>query len=71
MKLNDVCIISLGCAKNTVDSDSMAQLLDRDGFRLIDSPEKAGVVIVNTCGFIGDARDESYSILKGPDSQKA
>ena len=64
MKKNDVCIISLGCAKNTVDSDSMAQLLGKDGFQLIDSPEKAGVVIVNTCGFIGDAKDESYSTLQ-------
>ncbi len=70
MKINDICIISLGCAKNTVDSDSMGQLLDRDGFRLIDSPEKAGVVIVNTCGFIGDARDESYSILKDLTAKK-
>jgi ribosomal protein S12 methylthiotransferase len=70
MKLNDVCIISLGCAKNTVDSDSMGQLLDRDGFQLIDSPEKAGVVIVNTCGFIGDAKDESYSILKDLTAKK-
>ena len=64
MKKNDVCIISLGCAKNTVDSDSMGQLLETDGFRMIEDPEKAGVVIVNTCGFIGDARDESYSILQ-------
>ncbi len=70
MKINDICIISLGCAKNTVDSDSMAQLLERDGFQLIDSPEKAGVVIVNTCGFIGDARDESYSILKDLTAKK-
>jgi len=70
MKTNSVNIISLGCAKNTVDSDSMAQLLERDGFRLIESPEKAGVVIVNTCGFIGDARDESYSILKDLTAKK-
>ncbi len=50
--------------------NSMAQLLVRDGFRFIDSPEKAGVVIVNTCGFIGDARDKSYSILKDLTAKK-
>ncbi len=70
MKKNDVCIISLGCAKNTVDSDSMGQLLEADGFRLIEEPDKAGVVIVNTCGFIGDAREESYSILQDLTSHK-
>lgn len=70
MKKNDVCIISLGCAKNTVDSDSMGQLLETDGFRLIEEPDKAGVVIVNTCGFIGDAREESYSILQDLTSHK-
>lgn len=64
MKKNNICIISLGCAKNTVDSDSMAQVLNRDGYNLVDLPESAGVVVVNTCGFIGDARDESYSILR-------
>lgn len=64
MRRTDACIISLGCAKNTVDSESMAQILNRDGFHLVDAPEKAGVVIVNTCGFIGDARDESYGVLE-------
>jgi ribosomal protein S12 methylthiotransferase len=56
-------LISLGCAKNTVDSDSMAQLLQRDGYQPVESPRKAGVLIVNTCGFIDSARDESYAAL--------
>lgn len=64
MNNNDICVISLGCAKNTVDSESMGQVLQRDGYRLVADPKKAGVVVVNTCGFIGDARDESYSILE-------
>jgi len=64
MKKGTVCIISLGCAKNTVDSESMAQVLGRDGFHLVDDPARAEVVVVNTCGFIGDARDESYSVLQ-------
>ncbi|MEW6241775.1 MAG: 30S ribosomal protein S12 methylthiotransferase RimO [Chloroflexota bacterium] len=57
-------MISLGCAKNSVDSDSMAQLLQRDGYRAVDDPSRAGVLIVNTCGFIGPARDESYAVLR-------
>ena len=57
-------IISLGCAKNTVDAHSMADLLARDGYRPADEPEQADVVIVNTCGFIGPARDESYQVLQ-------
>jgi ribosomal protein S12 methylthiotransferase len=56
-------LTSLGCAKNTVDSDSMAQLLERDGYKSVDTPRQASVLIVNTCGFIGSARDESYQVL--------
>lgn len=55
--------ISLGCAKNTVDSDSMAQLLSGSGFQPTDDPGEAGVIIVNTCGFIGPAKDESFRVL--------
>jgi len=62
-KTNTFHLVSLGCAKNTVDSDSMAQLLMRDGYRGIDNPEKADVLIVNTCGFIGPAKDESFEVL--------
>jgi ribosomal protein S12 methylthiotransferase len=56
-------LTSLGCAKNTVDSDSMAQLLERDGYKAVSAPQQASVLIVNTCGFIAPAREESYSIL--------
>jgi len=56
-------LVSLGCAKNTVDSDSMAQLLMQDGYDIVDTPADAGVLIVNTCGFIGPARDESIAVL--------
>jgi tRNA A37 methylthiotransferase MiaB len=60
---NTVHLISLGCAKNTVDSASMAELLRREGYRLTEHTRQAGVIIVNTCGFIGPARDESYQVL--------
>ena len=57
-------LVSLGCAKNTVDSDSMAQLLVRDGYRTVNKPEQASVLIVNTCGFIGPAKQESIDVLR-------
>jgi ribosomal protein S12 methylthiotransferase len=57
-------LTSLGCAKNAVDSDSMIQLLERDGYRVVESPQQASVLIVNTCGFIEPAREESYSVLR-------
>lgn len=63
MSKNTFHLVSLGCSKNTVDSDSMAQLLTRDGYRFVEDPEKASVLIVNTCGFIGPAKDESYKVL--------
>jgi ribosomal protein S12 methylthiotransferase len=56
-------LVSLGCAKNTVDSDSMAQLLQNAGFTVSPQPEGAGVIIVNTCGFIGPAKEESLRVL--------
>jgi ribosomal protein S12 methylthiotransferase len=57
-------LVSLGCAKNTVDSESMAALLNREGYQAINNPYKAAVLIVNTCGFIGPAREESLATLK-------
>lgn len=56
-------LVSLGCAKNTIDSDSMAQLLAGSGYRAADKPARADVLIVNTCGFIGPARQESLQVL--------
>jgi len=63
-------IVSLGCAKNTVDSDSMSQLLIQGGHKSVDKPGQAGILIVNTCGFIGPAKEESISILREMASKK-
>jgi ribosomal protein S12 methylthiotransferase len=57
-------LVSLGCAKNTVDSDSMAQVLGAAGFRASPKPDDADVLIVNTCGFIGPAKEESLGVLR-------
>lgn len=63
MNKNTYHMITLGCAKNDVDSASMAQLLQRDKYRAVDNPDQAAVLIVNTCGFIGPAREQSYEVL--------
>ncbi len=57
-------LLSLGCAKNTVDSEGMAQLLNRDGYIGVQEQDQADVLIVNTCGFIGPARQESLGALR-------
>ena len=56
-------IASLGCPKNTVDSNAMAVLLDRAGYEPTLDPERADVLIVNTCGFIEPARHESLQTM--------
>jgi ribosomal protein S12 methylthiotransferase len=56
-------LVSLGCAKNTVDSESMATLLQQAGYSPTENASKAGVLIVNTCGFIGPSRRESLQVL--------
>lgn len=56
-------LTSLGCPKNAVDSDSMIQLLERSGYRQVAAAQQASVLIVNTCGFIAPAREESYNVL--------
>ncbi len=55
--------ISLGCPKNTVDSERMMGLLRLDGYQLVSDPEDSDFVIVNTCGFIEAARRESFSAI--------
>src|SRR5450631_2256638 len=57
-------LLSLGCSKNTVDSESMAQLLNGAGMHGVDEAQRAEVLIVNTCGFINAAKEESISALR-------
>lgn len=57
-------IASLGCPKNTVDANSMAALLLRAGYKATLDAEEADLVIVNTCGFIASAREESLEALE-------
>ena len=52
-------IVTLGCPKNTTDSDRIARSLEQAGHRAVDDRRDAELVILNTCGFIDDAREES------------
>jgi ribosomal protein S12 methylthiotransferase len=56
--------VSLGCAKNLVDSERMLGTLALDGYALVSEPEGADFVIVNTCGFIESSRAESKAVIR-------
>lgn len=55
--------VSLGCPKNLVDSEKMLGLLQLDGYELISEPAESDFVVVNTCGFIESARQESMGAI--------
>ena len=63
-------LISLGCPKNLVDSESMAQLLNRQGLVPTGMPENAEYLIVNTCGFLKSAREEAIAVMTDLASEK-
>ena len=65
-----VYLDTLGCEKNTVDSEGALGLLLRRGFRLVDSPHDADLVVLNTCGFLDSARRESLDRLHELAEQK-
>ena len=56
--------VSLGCPKNLVDSEKMLGLLRLDGYQMVMEPDGADLVVVNTCGFIERAREESFSAIR-------
>lgn len=56
-------MVSLGCDKNTVDSEMMLGLMNEKGFEYTDIDEEADVMIINTCGFIQSAKEESINAI--------
>jgi len=58
-----IALVSLGCAKNLVDSEVMLAGLQQEGFTLTVETGEADVIIVNTCGFIDAAKDESIAVI--------
>ena len=68
----NILFISLGCDKNLVDSEVMLGILAKDGHQMVDDETMADAIIVNTCCFIGDAKEESVNtILEMAEYKKA
>ena len=66
-----ILFVSLGCDKNLVDSEEMLGLLTRKGFEIVDDESEAEAIVVNTCCFIIDAKEDSvYSILEMAEYKK-
>lgn len=64
-KDHTVDIITMGCSKNLVDSERLIRMFEREGFKVFHNPEKltGKITIINTCGFIGDAKQESIDMI--------
>ena len=58
-----VGLVSLGCSKNRVDSEVMLGILTQNGYRVVSDPAEADVILVNTCGFIQSAKEESIEAI--------
>lgn len=63
MKQNKINIITLGCSKNTVDSERLMRQLNANSFELVDSSDEADSIVINTCGFIDAAKKESINTI--------
>lgn len=65
MKRNTIDIITLGCSKNLVDSEKLMKQLEANGYKVThDSENPQGeIAVINTCGFIGDAKEESINMI--------
>src|SRR6476646_2881999 len=61
--LTTVALVTLGCARNEVDSEELAGRLEAGGFRLVADPSEAETVVVNTCGFVESAKKDSIDTL--------
>ena len=57
--MDKIGVISLGCSKNRIDTEIMLDLLKSSGFKFVNDPAEAEILIVNTCGFIDAAKEES------------
>ena len=65
MVKNQIDVITLGCSKNLVDSERLMKMLEVNGYTMRHNPEqvKGEIVVINTCGFIGDAKEESINMI--------
>ena len=61
--MKNLLLVSLGCAKNTVDSETILSFFKRNGFNIVVNPIKADVIVINTCGFILPSKQESIDTI--------
>ena len=61
--MKTIGLVSLGCSKNRVDSEVMLGMLSQAGYAIVSDPRKAEIIIVNTCGFILSAKEESIDTI--------
>ena len=61
--MKNVLFISLGCDKNLVDSEKMLGLLSEAGYTIVEEEEQADAIVINTCCFIHDAKEESIETI--------
>ena len=59
----NVGFVSLGCSKNLVDTEMMIGLFEKNKFNIVNDPKDADIIVVNTCGFIGSAKEEAINTL--------
>ncbi len=62
-KNDKILFVSLGCDKNLVDSEMMLGLLSEKGYEFTDDETEADIVVINTCCFINDAKQESIDTI--------
>ena len=61
--MTNIGIVSLGCPKNRVDTENMLGILGEHGFCIVSDPKEADVIVINTCAFIDDAKEESINTI--------
>lgn len=61
--MKKICFISLGCAKNTVDSEAILALFRNDDFVFTNNPQDSDLILINTCGFIESAKEENINVI--------
>ena len=64
MKLEmNVGFVSLGCSKNLIDTEVMIGKFRKNQYKIVNNPKEAEIIVINTCGFIGDAKEEAINTI--------
>ena len=58
-----VGFVSLGCSKNLIDTEMMIGVFKNNGFTIVNNPQTADIIVINTCGFIEPAKEEAINTI--------